>query len=337
MAVSGALSGAGSVSSPGAITGPALALDRVVKRYGARTVLDRLTMTVERGELVALLGPNGAGKTTAVEMLEGYRAADGGTVRVLGEDPRRGGPALKARIGVMLQDGGLDPRTTPRDTLRLYAALHDQPRSPDALLDLVGLTSVARTRVRRLSGGERQRLALAVALVGDPEVLILDEPTAGMDPEARRAARALIAGLRSEGRAVLMTTHDLGDVERLADRVLILHGGRLVADGTPSALAAGAIPRLRVRLERALSADELGAFGAAISSVVPGAVPAPEPGEAAGAILVDGVAPDPDLVAAVASWCAASRIQIVELRAAAATLEERYLSLTGDRAVEAVA
>lgn len=237
----------------------------------------------------------------------------------------------------MLQDGGLDPRTTPRDVLRLYAALHAGSRSPAALLDLVGLTSVARTRVRRLSGGERQRLALAVALVGDPEVLILDEPTAGMDPEARRATRALIADLRSEGRTILMTTHDLGDVERLADRVLILHGGRLVADGTPAELAAGAVPRLRLRLERALSAAELGALGTAIAADFPGAVPVPEAGEAEGAVLVDGVAPDPDLVAAIAAWCAKSRVQIVELRAASATLEERYLSLTGDRTVEVVA
>lgn len=314
---------------------PALALEGVVKRYGSRAVLDGLTMTVGRGELVALLGPNGAGKTTAVEMLEGYRTADDGSVRVLGEDPRRGGPALKARIGVMLQDGGLDPRSTPRDVLRLYAALHEEPRSPQSLIDLVGLTAVARTRVRRLSGGERQRLALAVALVGDPEVLILDEPTAGMDPEARRTTRALIAALRAEGRAILMTTHDLGDVERLADRVAILHGGRLVADGTPADVAAGAAPRLRLRLSRSLTEAEARGLRDDLIAIAPGAELISEPGEAAGALRIEGVAPNPALIAAAATWCAQADLQIIELRAAAATLEERYLSLTGDQTVEA--
>ncbi len=318
-------------------TGPALALDGVIKRYGARTVLDGLTMSVAPGELVALLGPNGAGKTTSVEMLEGYRTADAGTVRVLGEDPRRGGPALKARVGVMLQGGGLDPRSTPRDVLHLYAALHLGATDPDGLLETVGLGRVARTRVRRLSGGERQRLALAVALVGDPEVLILDEPTAGMDPEARRDTRALIAGLRTDGRAILMTTHDLGDVERLADRVVILSGGRIVADGTPGSLAAGTDPHLAIRIGRALTDDEHGSLARAVREGHPTAVVVAPPGEAAGTLRIDGTPPSPTLVAAIAGWCAEAGIQIVELRAGAATLEERYLELTGDVAVESVA
>ncbi|MES2209562.1 MAG: ABC transporter ATP-binding protein [Chloroflexota bacterium] len=316
--------------------GPALVLDAVVKRYGPRRVLDGLTMSVDPGELVALLGPNGAGKTTAVEMLEGYRTPDGGTVRVLGEDPRRGGPALKARVGVMLQDGGLDPRSTPHDVLRLYAALHKGSKAPDGLLELVGLDRVSRTRVRRLSGGERQRLALAVALIGDPEVLILDEPTAGMDPEARRATRGLISGLRAEGCAILLTTHDLADVERMADRVVILHGGKIVANGAPADLAAGAGQGLRLRLGRVLTGAEFATFGAALSGAIPGATLIAELEEATGAFRVDGVAPDPMLVVAAAAWCADSGIQIVELRAAAATLEERYLALTGDQAVESV-
>ena len=316
---------------------PALALDGVVKRYGARTVLDGLTMSVAPGELVALLGPNGAGKTTSVEMLEGYRTADAGTVRVLGEDPRRGGPALKARVGVMLQGGGLDPRSTPRDVLHLYAALHLGAKDPDRLLETVGLGTVARTRVRRLSGGERQRLALAVALVGDPEVLILDEPTAGMDPEARRDTRALIAGLRTDGRAILLTTHDLGDVERLADRVVILSGGRIVADGTPSSLAAGAEPHLAIRMVRALTDDEREALTRALHGEHPTAAVVSSLGEAAGTLRIDGATPSPALVAAIAGWCVQAGIQIVELRAGSATLEERYLELTGDLAVESVA
>jgi ABC-2 type transport system ATP-binding protein len=318
-------------------TRAALALEGVVKRYGSRTVLDGVSLAVHPGELVALLGPNGAGKTTAVEILEGYRTADGGSVRVLGQDPRRGGPALKARVGLMLQGGGLDPRSTPRDVLRLYARLHDGGRDPEELLVTVGLAAVAGSRVRRLSGGERQRLALALALVGEPEVLLLDEPTAGMDPEARRTTRALIASLRADGRAILLTTHDLGDVERLADRVAILHEGRIVAEGTPATLAAGAVPRLRFRLARGLDSTEAAGLGAALAAARPGAVPVPAPGEAPGAFRVEGTAPDPGLVAALAGWCADAGVQIVELRAAAATLEERYLELTGDRAVEAIA
>ena len=201
------------------------------KAYGGRTVLDGVDLAVRPGEVVALLGPNGAGKTTTVEIIEGYREADAGTARVLGLDPRRGGPPLRARVGLMLQGGaGLEPRATSRDLIRLYAAFHDGARDPEEVIEAVGLAAVAATRVRRLSGGERQRLSLALALVGDPEVLLLDEPTAGMDPEARRDTRALIASLRREGRTILLTTHDLGDVEALADRVAILHRGRIVFD-----------------------------------------------------------------------------------------------------------
>ncbi|MBI3746425.1 MAG: ABC transporter ATP-binding protein [Chloroflexi bacterium] len=310
-------------------TGPALVLDGVVKRYGDRTVLGGISLTVGPGELVALLGPNGAGKTTAVEILEGYRRADGGTVRVLGIDPATGGPALKARVGLMLQGGGLDPRSTPRDALRLYARFHDGGRDPEALLETVGLAGVAGTRARRLSGGERQRLALALSLVGEPEVLILDEPTAGMDPEARRATRQLIAGLRDEGRAVLLTTHDLSDLEQLADRVAILHGGRIVADGAPAELAGGGTPRLQVRLARPPSGEELADLGAVLQAIRAGATVVVD-ADRAGQVRIEGVPPDPRLVAAVATWCADANLGIVELRATTASLEERYFELTGD-------
>ena len=324
----------------GPASAPSLALVDVVKRYGSRTVLNGVSLAVQPGEIVALLGPNGAGKTTAVEILEGYRIADGGAVRVLGEDPRAGGPALKARVGLMLQGGGLDPRSTPAGVLRLYARFHDGGRDPGELMTTVGLEDVAGTRVRRLSGGERQRLALALALVGEPEVLLLDEPTAGMDPDARRSTRALIAGLRAGGRAILLTTHDLGDVERLADRVAILDRGRIVAEGTPGDLAAGAEPRLRMRLARALEAGEIEALRVALAGGPPGAADGasltPEPGEGQGAYRVDAPPPSPGLVAALATWCAEAGIQVLELRAASATLEERYLELTGDRDVEDV-
>ena len=315
----------------------AFELSNVVKRYGSRTVLDGISLVIGSGQLVALLGPNGVGKTTLVEMLEGYRVPDAGTVRVLGQDPRRGGPDLRARVGVMLQNGGLDPRTTPRDVLDLYAALHDGPRDPGVLMKLVGLTAVARTRVRRLSGGERQRLALAVALVGDPEVLILDEPTAGMDPEARQTTRAVIADLRAAGRAILMTTHDLGDVERLADRVVILNEGRIVADGSPSELVAGGEARLRVRFSRALTPEASAALGAALARALPGSPARLELDDGPATMRVDGAPPDPALIAVLASACAEFGIQIIGLQAGAATLEERYLALTGDLDVETMA
>lgn len=315
----------------------AFELTDVVKRYGTRTVLDGIRLTVGPGQLVALLGPNGVGKTTLVEMLEGYRVPDAGTVRVLGQDPRLGGSALRARMGVMLQNGGLDPRSTPRDVLALYAALHQRPRDPAVLMKLVGLDSVARTRVRRLSGGEKQRLALAVALVGDPEVLILDEPTAGMDPEARQATRAVIADLHAEGRAILLTTHDLGDVERLADRVVILGVGRIVADGSPTELVAGTEARLRVRFSHELTANAVAALGSALARALPGSPARVEPGDGPESMRVEGAPPDPALIAALASACSELGMYIVDLQAGAGTLEERYLALTGDRDVESVA
>ena len=203
----------------------------LVKQYDGRTVLDGVHLTVAPGEIVALLGPNGAGKTTTVEIIEGYRTADAGTVRVLGADPVRGGRPLRARVGIMLQDGGFDIRARPAETIELYARFHAEPRDPGELLDLVGLRTVASTPYRRLSGGERQRLSLAVALVGRPEVLLLDEPTAGMDPEARAITRELVADLKASGIAILLTSHDLVDVERLADRVDVLLAGRIVASG----------------------------------------------------------------------------------------------------------
>jgi len=321
---------------------PAIEVAGLVKRYGGRAVLDGVDLRVAPGEIVALLGPNGAGKTTLVEIVEGYRAADGGSVRVLGQAPAAGGPALRARVGLMLQAGGLDPRSTPRDVLRLYAAFHAGGRDPEALLGLVGLAGVAGTRVRRLSGGERQRLALALALVGEPEVLLLDEPTAGMDPEARRTTRTLIAGLRAEGRAILLTTHDLVDVERLADRVLILHEGRIRAEGSPDELMTGGAAELRFRIHGDPSAEALGRLEVSLRGLAADATVVREADEAGPArggarrpsYRVAGAA-TADAIAEVATWASREGLLIVELRAGAASLEERYLELTGDRAVEA--
>jgi ABC-2 type transport system ATP-binding protein len=301
----------------------------LVKSYGARRILDGVDVDVARGEIVALLGPNGAGKTTTVEILEGYRRADAGTVSVLGEDPWRAGAALRARVGLMLQSGGIDPRVTPREAIELYGRFHATPRDVDELLDLVGLRDVERTRYRQLSGGERQRVALALALVGRPDVLFLDEPTAGMDPAARAATRALIAQLRDDGAAILLTTHDLVDVERVADRVAILHGGRIVASGTPAEVGGGGGRGLEVSFEQPLDP-------AGLARVLAGRWPLSAVGVDADdrtALIVHGVEPTPELVASVAAWAAAEGLLLRELRTGGGGLEARYLELTADREV----
>jgi ABC-2 type transport system ATP-binding protein len=235
--------------------GPAaIDVDGLVKRYGARTVVDGISLQVRAGETVALLGPNGAGKTTTVEILEGYRRPDAGRARVLGAEPWGASRAHRARVGLMLQDGGFDIRARPRETLRQYAAFHAEPRDPERLLERLALTDVAGTPYRRLSGGERQRLGLAVALVGGPSVLLLDEPTAGMDPEGRAVTRELIEAERAAGAAILLTGHDLADIERLADRVAIIVAGRLIASGTTSEVRGDAASLEEAYLRRVRSA-----------------------------------------------------------------------------------
>ena len=307
----------------------AIELDGLVKRYGDRAVVDGVSLQVAAGEIVALLGPNGAGKTTTVEIIEGYRRADAGEARVLGIDPAAGGRDLRARVGLMLQGGGIDMRARPRETLRQYAAFHADPRDPDELLDLVGLRGVATTRYRRLSGGERQRLGLALALVGRPEVVVLDEPTAGMDPEGRAATRRIVTDLRGQGVAILLTSHDLADVERLADRIAILVDGRIVAAGTPAELAGGLHPRLRLRFERQLTPAQLGALGAAATATgaaTTGATIVVEDDWYA----VAGVPPTPALTAAITAWAAGEGILVVESRSVGGSLEDAYLALVGD-------
>ena len=299
------------------------------KRYGELTVIDGLDLDVRRGQLVALLGPNGAGKTTTVEILEGYRRPDGGEVRVLGLDPRRDGGALRPRVGVMLQQGGIMPAALPRELVRLHARLFADPADPDGLLDLLGLTHAATRRYKLLSGGEKQRLALAMALVGRPELLMLDEPTAGMDPAAKATVRALIGDLRAAGRTILLTTHELADVERLADHVVVIDRGRLLAAGTPAELVAGSAPVLRFRLattdgrDPAFRAEALAGLGAALGGTIE------DDGSAAGHRLA-GREPDPRTVAVLAAWCAERGLLLAELRTTGGTLEERFLELIAE-------
>jgi len=312
---------------------PAISIRALVKRYDGRAVVDRLDLDVRRGEILALLGPNGAGKTTTVEILEGYRRPDAGEVRVLGLDPARDGRALRARIGLMLQGGGVYPQARPREILALFARFYADPRHPDELLDLVGLREAATNRYRVLSAGQRQRLGLALALVGRPELALLDEPTAGMDPAAKAATRALIADLRASGVTILLTTHELADVERLADRVAIIDRGRLVALGTTAELTAGGVATLRFRVARPLAAAELADLAtvlAAAAGPAPDAGPRVQEADRPGAYRLTGVAPTPAAIAGLADWCADRALLLLEVRTEGGTLEERYLELTGD-------
>jgi len=303
---------------------PAVECDGVVIRYGDTLAVDRLSFTARRGEVLALLGPNGAGKTSTVEALEGYRSVADGAMRVLGLDPGRDHAALVRRMGVMLQKGGVYPMLGPAQVLHLFAAYYDDPEDPDALLDQVGLSDARRTPWRRLSGGEQQRLSLALALVGRPEVLFLDEPTAGVDPEGRIVVRDLIASQRDKGLCVLLTTHELAEAERVADRVVIIDKGRLLAEGTPAELASGtADGSIRFSTDPGIDTAALAAAvgpGATVDEERPGAY----------RLRLPAGTESPPVVAALAGWLAARSLTLGDLRTGQ-SLEEAYLAITGAR------
>jgi ABC-2 type transport system ATP-binding protein len=215
---------------------PAIEVSGLRKAYGNLEAVRGVDFTIETGEVFGLLGPNGAGKTTTVEILEGYRKRDAGEVRVLGHDPERPGPDFRERIGVVLQSSDLWPNLTVRETHAVFAGYYAHPRDVDEVIALVGLEEKAGARVKTLSGGQKRRLDLGVALVGDPELIFLDEPTTGFDPAARRAAWEMIRSLRELGKTVLLTTHYLDEAEQLADRVAVLREGQIVRVGTPREL-----------------------------------------------------------------------------------------------------
>jgi ABC-2 type transport system ATP-binding protein len=206
------------------------------KSYGALAAVQGVDFEIEQGEVFGLLGPNGAGKTTTVEILEGYRKRDAGEVSVLGHDPQSPGPEFRQRIGVVLQQSELWPNLTVRETHKIFAGYYERPRDVDGVIDLVGLAEKRDARVKTLSGGQKRRLDLGVALVGDPDLVFLDEPTTGFDPAARRAAWEMIRSLRSLGKTVLLTTHYLDEAEQLADRVAVMRDGRIVMIGRPREL-----------------------------------------------------------------------------------------------------
>jgi ABC-2 type transport system ATP-binding protein len=214
----------------------AISVDGLRKSYAEHEALRGISFQIREGEVFGLLGPNGAGKTTTVEILEGYRTRDGGDVEVLGFDPARGHPEYRERIGVVLQHSQLFPNLTVRETHRMFAGYYREPRDVDEVIDLVGLAQKRDARVKTLSGGQKRRLDLGVALVGDPDLVFLDEPTTGFDPAARRAAWDMIRSLRSLGKTILLTTHYLDEAEQLADRVAVVRDGRIIREGTPAEL-----------------------------------------------------------------------------------------------------
>ncbi|NHC45440.1 ABC transporter ATP-binding protein [Motilibacter aurantiacus] len=301
-------------------TPAAVEVTDLVKRYASVRAVDGLSLRVERGTVTAVLGPNGAGKTTTIETCEGYRRPDAGQVRVLGLDPVRDARQLRPRVGVMLQGGGVPNAVRPLEVLRHAAALHAHPLDPQLLIERLGLRPALGTPYRRLSGGQQQRLALALAVIGRPELVFLDEPTAGLDPQARHATWDLVNDLRAAGVTVVLTTHLLDEAERLADMVHVIDAGRVVASGTPAELTArGPDESLTFDARPGLDlADLLLALpeGASAVEALPGRY------RVAGPMT-------PQTLATVTAWCAAHGVMPEGLSVGRRTLEDVFLDVTG--------
>jgi ABC-2 type transport system ATP-binding protein len=298
----------------------ALEVTDLVKTFGHKRAVDGLSLSAAPGTLTAVLGPNGAGKTTTVETCEGYLRPDSGTVRVLGLDPVADARRLRPRVGVMLQSGGVYSGARATEMLQHTARLHAHPLDTGMLVDRLGLASCGRTPYRRLSGGQQQRLALAMAVVGRPELVFLDEPTAGMDPHARHATWDLIRELRADGVTLILTTHLMDEAEHLADQVAIIDHGRVITHGSPRELCRdGAENTLRFTSRPGLDLDSL------LKALPPGTV-AREP--APGSYRVEGKV-DPQLLATVTSWCAQHGVLPDSLGVETRSLEDVFMELTG--------
>lgn len=292
----------------------------LVKDYGAVRAVDGVSFEVAEGEVVALLGPNGAGKSTIVEILEGHRRRSAGSAAVLGVDPGSAPRWFRDRIGIVLQSSGIDPELTVREVIDLYRRVYRRPRPTDEMIEMTELTEKAGARVTSLSGGQQRRVDLALGLVGDPELIFLDEPTTGFDPAARRRSWALIRSLAEQGRTVLLTTHYLEEAEHLADRVVVLARGRIAAEGTPARLRADASGTTLIRFRLPEEADS-------VESLV-----GPLAGRAKGRgrhLEVATETPTADL-AHLTGWALHRGIELAELTVASPTLEEAYLALVGE-------
>jgi ABC-2 type transport system ATP-binding protein len=300
----------------------AITVSGLVKRFGAYTAVDGVSFDAPSGQVTALLGPNGAGKTTTIEILEGFQAPTSGSVRVLGTDPRRGGRAWRTRIGLVLQATSLDAQLTVREALSVYGALYPDARPVGEVLEVIDLKTDAQTRIGALSGGQRRRVDLGIAIIGQPEVLFLDEPTTGLDPEARRRLWTVIENLTAAGTAVLLTTHYLDEAQHLAKRVIVLDGGRVAADATPAELRAlGGVPVIRYRLPTG----------------------APELPAALAMHLNSGgtelTLPSADVTADLAAlvlWARDNHVDLTSLEVGSPSLEDAYLAITGQQTQEGV-
>jgi len=298
---------------------PVVSVRGLVKRYGSHEAVRGIDLEVRRGEIFAFLGPNGAGKTTTVEILEGFRQRSDGEITVLGADPAKAGCAWRDRVGVVLQESEPEPGLSVRECLRLYAGFYDAPRDIDETIALVGLTERAGALGARLSGGQRRRLDFALALIGDPELIFLDEPTTGFDPSARRAAWEVIAGLRQLGKTIFLTTHYMDEAEYLADRIAVIAAGRVVAEGTPRTL--GGRDHMTSTVSFTLPA------GHQARDLPAGLRPLAEPGPAGSTVLRS----ESPLVHVqmLADWALGRGFDLPDLDVHRPTLEEVYLSLSG--------
>jgi ABC-2 type transport system ATP-binding protein len=293
---------------------PAIVVEGLRKSYGAVRAVDGVDLMVESGEVFALLGPNGAGKTTTLEVLEGYRARDAGRVEVLGVDPAHGGRALREHIGIVLQETAVDPYLTAREVLTRNAKYYPRPRDPDEVIDLVGLREKAKERVKDLSGGQQRRLDVGLGIIGNPELLFLDEPTTGFDPSARRSAWELIRRLTGSGTTIILTTHYMEEAQELADRVAIIAGGHIVAIGTPESLGGRdtASTRIRFRIPHGVDVADL-----------------PVPSRLDGGLAVIETDEAVRVLHALTSWALEHGYELEGLSADRPSLEDIYLALTG--------
>lgn len=299
------------LSSPS--VAPAVTVHDLAKRYGTVVALDGVSFSVNEGEVLALLGPNGAGKTTAVEILEGYRRADRGEIEVLGHDPATGGRKFRDRIGIVLQETGIEDVLTVREAIDLYGASYSSRRPTDELISLVGLDEKADARIKTLSGGQRRRVDLALGLVGDPDLIFLDEPTTGFDPAARRQSWRLVEGLTDLGKTILLTTHYLDEAQHLADRIVVLNGGRIVAEGTPETLG-GARPVTTVRF----------------SLPDPGDLPVlRDVAEVAGQGVIYRTTDPTALLYSLTGWANGRNLELAGLEVTRPSLEDIYLDIVG--------
>jgi ABC-2 type transport system ATP-binding protein len=291
----------------------AIVVDDLRKSYGAVEAVRGVSFTVEEGEIFGLLGPNGAGKTTTIEILEGYRQRDAGTVTVLGIDPHHGGRKLRERVGLVLQEAAVPPRLSVLELVELYRGYYPAPRPAAEIIELVGLTEKTNERIGKLSGGQQRRLDVALGLVGDPELIFLDEPTTGFDPSARRAAWEVVRNMRTLGKTIVLTTHYMDEAQNLADRICVIASGKVVAQGTPETLRAGTDQLTHIRFDLPDGVDISGAPG---KSVVRD-----------GVVVIETPAPTRSLHE-LTTWAVGLGLELPNLEVTRPSLEDVYLELT---------